>query len=99
MFHVKKISFFLFFFYFLFSFSHLFVSVKDPVRVVYQVYDWYDCVEKLVQTTLRAIVGDMVTKKTKKERKKEEKKREKKKRKKSKEKDLLQYCLLFFLGS
>jgi len=34
-------------------------KIVDPVRVIYQVYDWYDCVEKLVQTTLRSIVGDM----------------------------------------
>jgi len=37
----------------------LIYRVVDPVRVVYEVYDITHAVEKLVQTTLRSIIGDM----------------------------------------
>lgn len=33
--------------------------IEDSVRAVYEVYDMANCVEKLVQTTLRAVIGDM----------------------------------------
>ena len=31
----------------------------DPVRVAYETYDLFHCTEKLVQTTLRSVIGDM----------------------------------------
>jgi regulator of protease activity HflC (stomatin/prohibitin superfamily) len=37
----------------------LLFRVVDPVRAVYEVYDLSHAVEKLVQTTLRSIIGDM----------------------------------------
>ena len=37
----------------------LLYRIIDPVRSVYEVYDLPEAVEKLVQTTLRSIIGDM----------------------------------------
>jgi len=37
----------------------LLYKIEDPVRVCYEVYDLPHAVEKLVQTTLRSIIGDM----------------------------------------
>ncbi len=37
----------------------LLFKLEDPVRVAYQTYDLSHAVEKLVQTTLRSIIGDM----------------------------------------
>ncbi|KYQ89698.1 hypothetical protein DLAC_09666 [Tieghemostelium lacteum] len=37
----------------------LIYKIVDPVRAVYEVYDLAHCVEKLVQTSLRSIIGDM----------------------------------------
>lgn len=37
----------------------LLYRITDPVRAVYEVYDLAEAVEKLVQTTLRSIIGDM----------------------------------------
>jgi len=37
----------------------LLYRIVDPVRACYEVYDIADAVEKLVQTTLRSIIGDM----------------------------------------
>lgn len=37
----------------------LLYRIEDPVRAVYEAYDLAQCVENLVQTTLRAIIGDM----------------------------------------
>eukprot|EP01133_Synstelium_polycarpum_P010314 gene10314-12026_t len=37
----------------------LLYKIVDPIRAVYEVYDLALCVEKLVQTTLRSIIGDM----------------------------------------
>jgi len=37
----------------------LLYRITDPVRAVYEVYDLPQAVEKLVQTTLRSIIGDM----------------------------------------
>jgi regulator of protease activity HflC (stomatin/prohibitin superfamily) len=34
-------------------------QLLDPVRVAYETYDLLHCVEKLVQTTLRSVIGDM----------------------------------------
>ena len=34
-------------------------KLVDPIRVAYEVYDVGHSVEKLVQTTLRSIIGDM----------------------------------------
>ncbi len=38
----------------------LLYRIVDPVRAVYEVFDLSHAVEKLVQTTLRSIIGDMV---------------------------------------
>ncbi|KAN0037771.1 hypothetical protein ACTFIV_003126 [Dictyostelium citrinum] len=37
----------------------LLYRIVDPIRAVYEVYDLALCVEKLVQTSLRSIIGDM----------------------------------------
>lgn len=37
----------------------LLYRLVDPVRVAYETFDLAHCVEKLVQTTLRSIIGDM----------------------------------------
>jgi len=37
----------------------LIYKIVDPIRAVYEVYDLALCVEKLVQTSLRSIIGDM----------------------------------------
>lgn len=37
----------------------LFFELVDPIRVAYETYDLHHAVEKLVQTTLRSIIGDM----------------------------------------
>eukprot|EP00455_Lapot_gusevi_P008945 TRINITY_DN1395_c0_g1_i1.p2 TRINITY_DN1395_c0_g1~~TRINITY_DN1395_c0_g1_i1.p2 ORF type:complete len:339 (+),score=140.40 TRINITY_DN1395_c0_g1_i1:70-1086(+) len=37
----------------------LLYKIADPVRAVYEVYDLSHALEKLVQTTLRSIIGDM----------------------------------------
>jgi len=37
----------------------LLYRISDPVRAVYEVYDLSHAVEKLVQTTLRSVIGDM----------------------------------------
>jgi regulator of protease activity HflC (stomatin/prohibitin superfamily) len=37
----------------------LIYRIEDPVRASYECYDLAQCMEKLVQTTLRAIIGDM----------------------------------------
>ncbi|EGC28759.1 hypothetical protein DICPUDRAFT_85167 [Dictyostelium purpureum] len=37
----------------------LIYRIVDPIRAVYEVYDLALCVEKLIQTTLRSIIGDM----------------------------------------
>eukprot|EP01132_Coremiostelium_polycephalum_P002622 gene2622-3251_t len=37
----------------------LLYKIVDPVRAVYEVDDLANCVERLVQTTLRSIIGDM----------------------------------------
>jgi len=37
----------------------LIYRIEDPVRAVYECCDLSQCVEKLVQTTLRAIIGEM----------------------------------------
>lgn len=37
----------------------LLYKIQDPVRAVYEVTDLPQAVEKLVQTTLRSIIGDM----------------------------------------
>lgn len=37
----------------------LLYRIVDPIRAVYEVYDLSHAVEKLVQTTLRSIIGDM----------------------------------------
>jgi len=37
----------------------LLYKIEDPVRACYEVYDLAHAVEKLVQTTLRSIIGDM----------------------------------------
>lgn len=37
----------------------LLYKIHDPIRVAYEVYDLPHAVEKLVQTTLRSIIGDM----------------------------------------
>ena len=37
----------------------LIFMISDPVRAVYEVYDLSHAVEKLVQTSLRSVIGDM----------------------------------------
>jgi len=37
----------------------LIYRISDPVRAVYEVYDLSHAVEKLLQTTLRSVIGDM----------------------------------------
>jgi len=37
----------------------LMYKITDPIRAVYETYDLPDCIEKLVQTSLRSIIGDM----------------------------------------
>eukprot|EP00771_Trimastix_marina_P003877 gnl/Trimastix_PCT/589.p1 GENE.gnl/Trimastix_PCT/589~~gnl/Trimastix_PCT/589.p1 ORF type:complete len:362 (-),score=104.00 gnl/Trimastix_PCT/589:56-1066(-) len=37
----------------------LLCRIHDPVRAAYEVYDIFNAVERIVQTSLRAIVGDM----------------------------------------
>lgn len=37
----------------------LLFELVDPIRVAYETYDLHHAVEKLVQTTLRSIIGDM----------------------------------------
>jgi len=37
----------------------LLYRIHDPVRAAYEVYDLFNAVERIVQTTLRSIIGDM----------------------------------------
>lgn len=37
----------------------LIYMISDPVRAVYEIYDLAHAVEKLVQTSLRSVIGDM----------------------------------------
>ena len=34
-------------------------KIIDPVRICYETYDIFECVEKLVQSALRNVIGDM----------------------------------------